>query len=136
MTTALIACLVGLSCTAVAKDGDPVPGGWLMARSGAANTNANYDDEDADINGKLERVSALCMKVDPVTAASVQAFVQTDTTRNWGQGPNWWISSASTATGQGAKVVQNPLKGNPNHCLISGLTVAKIKGIWRKSPDP
>lgn len=132
----LLACLAALSLSALAKDGDPVNGGWLMARSGAANTAANYSGEDEDINGKLERVSALCMKVDPVNAATVKAFVETDKTRNWGQGPNWWIATVSTATGQGAKVIENPQPRNPNHCLISGLTVSRIKGIWHESPDP
>lgn len=134
----LLVCLLGLCGTAMAKNGDPVPGTYLMARSGAANTDKNYEGEDQDINGKLEQVSALCKDIKPkdVTADSVKKFVQSDKTRKWGDGPTWWIARVSTATGLGAKVVEDAQPGNPNHCLISGLKVSQIKGIWTESPEP
>ncbi|WP_448099913.1 hypothetical protein [Luteibacter jiangsuensis] len=134
----LLVCLLGLSGTALAKNGDPVPGTYLMARSGAANTDKNYEGEDRDINNKLEQVSALCKELKPadVDAESVKKFMKSDKTRNWGDGPTWWISRVSTATGLGAKVVEDAQPGNPNHCLISGLKVSQIKGIWTESPEP
>lgn len=133
VTTTLITCLLGLSCSAFAKNGDPVPGTWLMVRSGAANTDGNYDGEDKDINGKLEQVSALCKDVEE-TSVEVAKLVKSDKTRNWGVGPTWWVSKASTATGQGGKVVIDAQTNNPNHCLISGLKIGNMKGIWHQSP--
>jgi len=134
----VLVCLLGITGAAMAKNGDPVPGTYLMARSGAANTDKNYEGEDQDINGKLEQVSALCKDIKPkdLTADSVKKFVQSDKTRKWGDGPTWWIARVSTATGLGAKVVEDAQPGNPNHCLISGLKVSQIKGIWTESPAP
>src|ERR1700750_2448166 len=126
ISAALVTCLLGLSCPAFAKNGDDAPGTWLLVRSGAANTSANYANEDEDINGKLEGVSVLCKEIDE-TAAEVAKLVKTDKTRNWGGGPTWWVSTVSTATGQGGKVVIDALDRNPNHCLINGLKLGKIK---------
>jgi hypothetical protein len=134
----LLACLLALSGTAFAKNGDPVPGTYLMARSGEANTDKNYKNEDQDINGKLENVSALCkeLKAKDLDAESVKKFVKSDKTRDWGDGPTWWIARVSTATSLGGKVIEDAQPRNPNHCLISGLTVSQLKGLWYESPEP
>lgn len=133
ITTALVTCLLGLSCSAFAKNGDPAPRTWLLARSGAANTNPNYANEEEDINGNLERVSVLCKDIEE-TRVEVAKLVKTDKTRDWGAGPTWWVSTVSTAMGQGGSVVIDVQDNNPNHCLINGLTRGKIKGIWHESP--
>ncbi|HVI56641.1 MAG TPA: hypothetical protein VM621_16490 [Luteibacter sp.] len=127
ITAALVACLLGLSCPALARNGDPAPKGWLLVRSGAANTDANYDKEDSDSNGKLHGVSVLCAGISD-TPAKVQQLIATDGTRVWG--PNRGVAQASTAINLGGNVVLDALPNNPNHCLINGLTVSKIKGIW------
>jgi hypothetical protein len=125
MTIALITCLLGLSLPAMARNGDSAPKGWLLVRSGVANDKLNYDKEDSDSNGKLERVSALCAKWD---TNDVQGLINTDTTRVWGV--NRGVSNTTTAINLGGNVVIDALPGNPNHCLINGLTLPQIKGIW------
>lgn len=135
--TVLVSCLLGLTGSTFAKNGDAVPGTWLMARSGAANEADNYKNEEKDINDRLQDVSALCKEIKnkDIDNESVKKFVKSDKTRKWGDGP-WWIARTSTATGLGAKVVVDAQEGNPTHCLISGLKVSQIKGIWYQSPDP
>jgi hypothetical protein len=127
ITAALITCLLGFSCAAFARNGDDAPKGWLLVRSGVANTDANYDKEDRDINDKLQGVSVLCADSSD-TATNVQNLINTDTTRVWGA--NRGVARASTVINLGGNVVIDALKGNPNHCLINGLTLSQIKGIW------
>ena len=127
ITVTLITCLLGLSCPALARNGDPAPKGWLVVRSGVANDKANYDKEDSDINGKLEGVSVLCANIQDNPAAVV-GLINTDTTRVWG--PNHGVASTTTIIKLDGKVVIDALTGNPNHCLINGLTLSQIKGIW------
>jgi hypothetical protein len=127
-TAAVFACLLGLSIPAFADNGDAAPKGWLLVRSGAANTDANYDKEDSDSNGKLENVSVLCQGVTE-NAGNIAALINTDKTRTWGA--TWGVSAVSTVLGQGGSVTIDSMgKKNPNHCLINGLTLGKIKGIW------
>lgn len=133
ITLSLATCLLGLPCLGLAKNGDPVPGDWLLMRNGAANTSDNYGKEDSDIKDRLDGVSVLCKKIDKTTE-EIQKLVDSDKTRKWNGSP-WWVAKASTATGLGAKVVIDELPGNKNHCLINGLTLGQIKGIWRQFPD-
>ena len=122
---AAIACLLAVSFSAYA--GDPAPKGWLMIRGGAATTDANYGNEDSDDNGKLQSVSVLCAQLSE-SPANIQQLIATDSTRNWGATRG--IASTTTAINLGGNVVKDPLKGNPNHCLINGLKASQIKGIW------
>jgi hypothetical protein len=108
----------------VVQAADNLPKGWRMVRAGAANTDANYGKEGRDPNGKLQHVSALCGP-DQMTAA---ALVATDHTRQWDG--NYMQGNATTAVNLKGNVVRDPLPNNPNHCLIEGLTVSQIKGIW------
>jgi hypothetical protein len=39
-------------------------------------------------------------------------------------------SNSTTIINLGGEVAKDPLPNNPNHCLISELTVPQIKGIW------
>jgi hypothetical protein len=98
--------------------------GVLIVRGGAANTDANYDKEDRDVNERLQGVSALCASSGSQTAA---ALVATDTTRAWGA---YMSGNTTTVINYGGHVVKNALKGNPNHCLINGLSLGQIKGMW------
>jgi hypothetical protein len=127
ITAALVTCLLSLSCPVLARNGDAAPKGWLVVRSGVANDKANYDKEDSDINGKLEGVSVLCANVHD-EAVAIQDLINTDTTRVWG--PNRGVSSTTTIINQGGSVIIDALKGNPNHCLVNGLTLPQIKGVW------
>jgi hypothetical protein len=98
--------------------------GVLIVRGGAANTSVNYDKEDQDSNGRLQGVSVLCASNGSQTAA---ALVATDTTRVWGA----YMSSITTSVIKfGGHVVKDRQPGNPNHCLINGLTLGQIKGLW------
>jgi len=127
ITVALITCLLGLACPVSAKNGDPAPKGWLLVRSGVANATANYDKEDSDSNDKLQGVSVLCADITE-TAANVQNLINTDGTRVWGV--NRGLARASTVINLKGNVVIDAMPNNPNHCLINGLTVSQIKGIW------
>jgi hypothetical protein len=122
--TTLLACLLGASFIATAQD---APKGWLVVRGGVPNADANYTNEERDINDNLERVSVLCGKFED-SPAGIQAITATDRTRNWA-GPRA-ASSTTTVINQKGKVVKDPLDNNPNHCLINGLPLSKIKGIW------
>lgn len=101
-----------------------VPKGSLMVRSGAASTDANYGKEDRDPNGRLQHVSALCGP-DGMKAA---VLVATDHTRQWGT--NYMQGNATAVVNLKGNVVKDPLPNNPNHCLIDGLNIGQIKGIW------
>jgi hypothetical protein len=127
LIAAFIACTLSLSSAAFAANGDAAPKGWLLIRSGVANSTGNYDKEDADINGKLEGVSVLCQGVSE-TPTNIANLIASDTTRVWG--PNRGIGTVSTVVNLKGNVVIDALKGNPNHCLINGLTLSQIKGIW------
>jgi hypothetical protein len=98
--------------------------GVLIVRGGAANTDANYAKEDQDSNGRLERISALCASSGSQTAA---ALVASDTTRVWGA---FMSGNTTTVINSGGHVLKDPLPGNPNHCLINGLKLSQIKGMW------
>lgn len=99
--------------------------GVLIVRGGAANTDNNYRKEDRDSNDRLYRVSALCASSGNQTPA---ALVATDT--GWAFGATYMSGSSTTVINYGGHVVKDPLPGNPNHCLINGLTLAQIKGMW------
>ena len=64
----LTALCAGSVSPAQAED---VAKGVLIVRGGAANTNANYDKEDQDSNGRLRQVSALCASSGSQTAAAL-----------------------------------------------------------------
>jgi hypothetical protein len=98
--------------------------GVLIVRGGAANSEANYDKEDRDINGRLQGVSALCANSGNQTAS---ALIQTDNTRTW---EAYMSGNTTTVINYGGHVVKDPLDGNPNHCLINGLKLPQIKGMW------
>lgn len=120
-----IACLLCTSFAAFA--GDPAPKGWLMVRDGAATTKDNYANEESDSNGTLDGVSVLCADTHD-TPADIQKLVATDRTRTWKANPG--VASTTTAINLGGKVIKDPKKGNPNHCLINGLKTSQITGIW------
>ncbi|WP_415754075.1 hypothetical protein [Pseudomonas leptonychotis] len=107
-----------------AAQAEEVGKGVLVVRGGAANTNANYDKEDQDSNGRLQQVSVLCASSGNQTAA---ALVATDTTRVWG---GYMSGNTTTVINFGGHVVKDWKEGNPNHCLINGLTLGQIKGMW------
>lgn len=119
-----ISCVSGIS-SAYAEDVDM---GVLIVRGDAygasANDEDNYQAEDTDINGRLEQVSALCAKAANQTAV---ALVATDHTRNWG---GYMSGNTTTVIKAGGRVVKNPQKGNPNHCLINGVKLSQITGMW------
>jgi hypothetical protein len=126
-TAAVFTCLLGLSFSALARNGDPVPKGYLVVRDGATTTNANYANQDTDSNDRLQRVSALCADLSD-TAGNVAALIATDGTHAWGAAHG--VSRASTVINLGGNVVIDAQTNNPNHCLISGLKLSQIKGIW------
>jgi hypothetical protein len=127
ITVALAACLLSLSCPVLAGNGDAAPKGWLVVRSGLATDKANYEKEDSDLNGKLERVSVLCANAHD-EEDDIQDLIKTDKTRVWGA--NRGVSSTTTIINLGGSVIIDALKGNPNHCLVNGLTLSQIKGVW------
>ncbi len=107
-----------------------VPKGALIVRDGAANTDANYANQDKDPNGRLQQVSALCSAgAEQRSRANAQSLIGTDGTRTWAT--TYGTAQVSTIINLNGTVVTDPLTHNPNHCLISGLTVPKIKGVWR-----
>lgn len=119
-----ISCVSGIS-SAYAED---VGKGVLIVRGDAygasANDANNYQAEDTDINGRLEQVSVLCARAANQTAA---ALVATDHTRVWGG----YMSGKTTQVIQaGGHVVKDPQVGNPNHCLINGVKLSEITGMW------
>ncbi|KAG9541064.1 hypothetical protein KCV01_g25766, partial [Aureobasidium melanogenum] len=108
---------------------DPVPDDWLVIRSGQANKDDNYSGETR-IGDRYFNISALCAprSTDP------EALAATDTTRSWGNSQLWQTSSSTIIANkkQSGKIVMDPQKGNPNHCLINDVDVSYIKGVWRK----
>ena len=102
---------------------EDVAKGVLIVRGGHPNT-SDYANQEQDINGKLERVSALCAPRSNMTPAQL---VATDTGFAF---PTYMSGNTTSVINQGGKVVKDPLPGNPNHCLINGLTLGQIKGIW------
>lgn len=107
-----------------AAQAEEVGKGVLIVRGGAANTSVNYDKEDQDSNGRLQGVSVLCASKGSQTAA---ALVATDTTRVWGA---YMSGTTTTVVNKGGHVIKDRQPGNPNHCLINGLTLGQIKGMW------
>jgi hypothetical protein len=107
---------------------EDVAKGVLIVRGDAhgftPNQGDNYKNEERDINDRLVGVSALCASSGSQTAP---ALVLTDTTRNWG---GYMSGNTTTIINLGGKVVKDKQPGNPNHCLINGLTLGQIKGIW------
>jgi len=122
LTTTLAAFLLCGATLAVAKNGDPAPKGWLLVRGGAANTDANYAKEYEASDSTLQQVSVLCGATN-----NAPGLVATDTTRTWGA---YMQSNVTTVVNLKGNVVIDAQPGNPNHCLISGLTLSQIKGIW------
>jgi hypothetical protein len=116
-----VALCAGSVSSAHAED---VAKGVLIVRGGTPNT-SDYATQEQDINGKLERVSALCAPRSSVTAAQLVA-----TDNGWAFGANYMSGSTTDVIKQGGKVVKDPLPGNPNHCLINGLKLGQIRGIW------
>jgi hypothetical protein len=105
--------------------------GALVLRSGAANSKANYNGQDTDPNGKLQHVSALCSP-DNSNKSKSNSLIASDTTHaaNHLFTDNYGATQASTIINAGGNVVSKPLPGNPNHCEISGLTMAKMTSVW------
>jgi len=106
--------------------------GALVLRSGLANTDGAYTKEDTDPNNKLRNVSALCSSAVSSKEHAI-TLIQTDTTRGATGlfAGNFGATQASTIVNAGGSVVSKPVTGNPNHCEISGLTVSKMKGLWK-----
>lgn len=90
-----------------------------------ANHRNNYAHEEISIDGVLSGVSALC-GTKGTTAA---ALVTTDQTRTWNAGTYMSVSTRTLA--KHATVRAAPLKNNPNHCEIDGITVKELTGLWR-----
>ncbi|WP_242113251.1 hypothetical protein [Luteimonas aquatica] len=130
---ALAACLAAqpalaldTSKAAMAKkisNGDPIPKGWIVVRDGNVKDKQNYAKEDLDQNKKLRGVSALCAENN----ADVAKLVKSDKTRKWGN-PNQ--ASVTTIVNLGGGVRKDEQPKNPSHCLISGLTVGQMIGVW------
>ncbi|OIR10009.1 hypothetical protein GALL_79360 [mine drainage metagenome] len=130
--------------TVLAKGATPEPDvarNTIVLRQDEANQKANYAKELADMNGTLSEVSALC-SAGPIarTRAATALLAATDTTRNWYIGPPppparpWGVTEARTILDLGGHVQMDPRPGNPRHCLISGLKVKEITGVWRMCP--
>lgn len=93
------------------------------AHGASANEKDNYKNETVN-DGRLEDVSVLCASKGNQTAA---ALVATDTTRTWG---GYMSGNTTTVINSGGRVVKDAQPGNPNHCVINGLTLGQIRGIW------
>lgn len=124
LTAGILLVALNAAGMASAQAGEEVQKGVLIVRGGAANTDANYDKEDRDSNDRLQGVSILCARRSSQTAAEL---VQTDRSRAWG---NYMSGSSTAVINYGGHVVTDPLPQNPNHCLINGLTLAQLKGLW------
>ncbi len=107
--------------------GKQAPKGWIMVRAGAANTSANYAKEERDINGKLQQVSVLCAPA----GTRPEDLVATDRTRTWNK---YMQGRVTSVVNYGGVVLKDPLRNNPRHCLINGLALRQIKGIWHEAP--
>lgn len=127
----IVSVIIFASSALIEPAGAQIKKGALVLRSGAVRTDASYNNEDRDPNGKLMHVSALCSPTNSTKSKSA-ALIATDTTHvaNGLFVANYGATQASTIINAGGTVVSKPVTGNPNHCEISGLTVAKIKGVW------
>ena len=137
-TVAVSKTILALSALAVATtllgssaEAAKIKRGALVLRSGAVNLNASYSNEHRDANGKLHFVSALCSP-GVSNKDNSAALIATDTTRGVTGlfAGTYGATQASTIINAGGAVVSRPVPGNPNHCEISGLAVAQIKGVW------
>ena len=121
----LAALCAGSVSPAQAED---VAKGMLIVRGDAhafgPNKDGNYKNEERDINDRLVQVSALCANSGSQNAT---ALIATDTTRVWG---GYMSGNTTTVIKFGGHVVKDWQEGNPNHCLINGLTLSHIKGMW------
>ena len=103
--------------------------GALVLRSGKANDAASYKNDSTDSNDKLQGVSALCSNGNSTKAKS-KDLIRTDKSKSGLFQGDYGATQVSTVVSAGGSVASKPLKGNPNHCEISGLTVEKLKGVW------
>ncbi len=117
----LAALCAGSVSSAYAED---VAKGVLIVRGGNPNT-SDYSNQEQDINGKLERVSALCAPRSSMNAAQLVA-----TDNGWAFGAAYMSGNTTDVIKGGGKVVKDPLPGNPNHCLINGLKLGTMRGLW------
>ena len=83
----------------------------------------------AQSNDKLQGVSALCSNGNSTKAKS-EDLIRTDKSKSGLFQGDYGATQVSTVVSAGGSVASKPLKGNPNHCEISGLTVEKLKGVW------
>ena len=103
--------------------------GALVLRSGKANEASSYKKESTDSNEKLQGVSALCSNGNSAKARS-KDLIKTDKSKSGLFQNDYGATQVSTILSAGGSVASKPLKKNPNHCEISGLTVEKLKGVW------
>lgn len=135
MTKFSFATALYFCCAANAAFAENVPKGALVVRYGAANTDINYENQQG-YPENLQSVSALCsQKNSNVNAGTVSELIKTDS-KHPKDLKKAGGANASALINQGATVVKNPLKGNPNHCLISNISVKRIKGVWQIFSDP
>ena len=103
--------------------------GVLLVRYGAANKDLNYEKDDG-YPGELSGISVLCkVGINANTKANFDQLVKSDKTRPTSikQGGG---ALSTVVINSGAKVVTDPLPNNPNHCLINGIKLSQIKGVW------
>ncbi|EML2225151.1 TPA: hypothetical protein ACV5EY_001168 [Klebsiella aerogenes] len=108
---------------------EKVPKGALVVRYGAANMDENYENQDG-YPDNLQNVSALCSRKDSgANQDLVNELIGSDKTRKsiWKKAG---ATKASTLINKNAKIESDPLPKNPNHCLISNISLANIKGTW------
>jgi hypothetical protein len=103
--------------------------GALVLRSGKANEASSYKNESTDSNEKLQGVSALCSNGNSTKVKS-KDLIKTDKSKSGLFQNDYGATQVSTILSAGGSVASKPLKKNPNHCEISGLTVEKLKGVW------
>ena len=124
-----------LACICGATSAADVPKGALVVRYGAANADDSYENQLGNPDN-LQAVSAVCSPDNKgVTQENIKALILTDNTRP-SSIKQAGATNASTLINQGARVVQDRLSGNPNHCLISNISRSKIKGAWTQYSSP
>jgi len=130
-TYVLSAVILVAAVLAASPSAAKIKKGALVLRSGQVNDAASYKNEHTDSNDKLLHVSALCSPGASTKSKSAD-LIATDRTRGTsGLFANMYgATQASTIMSAGGTIESKPLKNNPNHCEISGLSVAKIKGVW------